>query len=376
MEKMKRVGITDPHGFLGRHIRWSLLPKKDQIEVVEIPVSLLHGNADALSALVKNCDVLVHVASAHPRNTPDEKDIYPTNTGFARALTDACDASGVSPHIIFASSTHIHSDTAYGTSKKDAGTHFRTWGAARQAPVTNLIIPNEFGEGGKPFDVSFVSTFCHQLARSERSEVSSDASVALIHAQEVAHAVYEVIVNPAPGDIELPGTQIAVAEVYSILRDFHGQYSNDIVPVLTDRMHTALFNTLRYHLWENGFYPRPLQLKSDARGALFDIVKEKTGGQTFMSTTEPGKTRGEHYHTRKIERFCVLQGSGTIRLRKVLEDTVFSYDVSGESPAYIDMPTFVTHDITNTGNVPLLTAFWCNEILDLSDSDTYQLPVV
>lgn len=376
IKKMKRVGITDPQGFLGQHIRWFLLPHKDEIEVVGIPVPLLHEGTDALTALIKTCDVVVHVASAHPRNTPDEQGLYKANMGFARALTDACDAVGAKPHIIFASSTHVYRDTAYGRSKKDASAHIHTWGSRRQATVTDLVIPNEFGEGGKPFDVSFISTFCHQIARGEKSDVSSDASVDLLHAQEVARAIYDAIVDPIGGEKELSGTHMAVAEVYALLRDYYEQYSGDIVPELSDRLHTALFNTLRYHLWENNFYPRPLRLKSDARGDLFDIVKERSGGQAFMSTTAPGKTRGEHYHSRKVERFCVLQGSGTIRLRKVLEDAVFSYDVSGESPAYIDMPTFVAHNITNTGSTPLLTVFWCNEILDLSDPDTYEFPVV
>lgn len=372
---MKRIGVTDPDGFLGQHLRWFLLPFGEGIRVVPIPRELLTGDASELQALVKECDAVVHLAAAHARNTPQEDDIYPTNLAFAHALTDACDAANVTPHIIFASSTQIRRDNPYGKSKKDAGAHFRAWGAKRGASVTNLIIPHEFGEGGKPFDVSFVSTFCHQLALGEKSDVSPDARVSLIHAQDVARAIYDDIQHPANEDRELPGIDISVGEAYAIVSEQYVQYQNDIVPSLPTALHTALFNTLRYHLWENGFYPRALILKSDERGNLFELVKENTGGQAFVSTTKSGKTRGEHYHTRKIERFCVLQGNATIRLRKVLEDEVFSYEVSGASPSYIDMPTFVTHNISNTGSDEVTTAFWTNEIFDSSDPDTYRLPV-
>ena len=108
---------------------------------------------------------------------------------------------------------------------------------------------------------------------------------------------------------------------------------------------------------------------------LFDAVREKTGGQTFISTTKPGKTRGNHYHTRKIERFYVVSGKATIQLRSILSAEVHSYEVEGAVPVFIDMPTFVSHNITNTGTTDLITAFWSNEILDLKDTDTYYLPV-
>jgi len=372
---MKKIAISDLDGFLGQHLRWFFLPLKEEIEIVPISKEMLQTSSPELQSLIKTSDAVVHLAAAHSRNTPNESDIYSTNLRFAHSLTDACDVVGATPHIIFASSVQIHRDNPYGKSKKDVGEHFRTWSASRGAFATNLIIPHEFGEGGKPFDISFVSTFCHQLARGETSEVSPDAKVSLIYGQDIARAVYEAIQHPVNEDKELLGTEMTVAQIYSIVSEQYAKYSADIVPHLPSALHTALFNTLRYHLWENGFYPRMLQLKSDERGSLFEMVKEHTGGQTFVSTTKPDKTRGNHYHTRKIERFCVLEGTATIRLRKILDDKVFSFEVSGESPQYIDMPTFMTHNISNTGKSDVTTAFWCNEIFDSSDSDTYQLPV-
>lgn len=366
---MIRVCITDPDGLLGQHLRWFLLPHKEKIACTPISTSDLEKGTS-----MPPCDVVVHLASAHSRNTKREEDIPLKNLGFARALTNACEASGISPHIIFASSTHIYGDSIYGKSKKEVGEYFANWASGHGAVASNLIIPNEFGEGGKPFDTSFVSTFCYQLATGKESEIL-DAKVSLIHAQDVARVVHEVILNPVDGDVRLSGEEHTVADVYNILHEYYECYASDIVPELDSPLHTALFNTLRYHMWENGFYPRTLELKTDERGILFDAVRERTGGQTFISTTKPGQTRGEHYHTRKIERFCVVRGSGIIRLRPILGTEVQSFEVRGESPVFIDMPTFVAHNITNTGDTELITAFWSNEILDLKDTDTYHLPV-
>ena len=86
----------------------------------------------------------------------------------------------------------------------------------------------------------------------------------------------------------------------------------------------------------------------------------------------PGVTRGNHYHTLKMERFLVVKGKACVRVRKLFSDRVHEFFVDGEKPAYIDMPALHTHNITNTGDGELLTMFWCNEIFDPADPDTYQ----
>ena len=52
----------------------------------------------------------------------------------------------------------------------------------------------------------------------------------------------------------------------------------------------------------------PSRPTSDQRGRFVETVRSHgNGGQTFVSTTVPGVTRGEHYHLAKIERFVVLR---------------------------------------------------------------------
>ena len=54
---------------------------------------------------------------------------------------------------------------------------------------------------------------------------------------------------------------------------------------------------------------------------------------------------------------------------------LFRSKVRGDTPCYIDMPTFHTHKITNTGSSELVTLFWANEIFDPADSNTFPEPV-
>ena len=342
--------------------------------MTEIPRELLNEKSDELAEAIKECDVVVHLATAHPGNTEAEA-VYDTNVNLAYKLLAGCDKAGVTPYIIYASSTHIRNDNPYGKAKKEVGEALRKWGSEHSSPVTNLVIPNEFGEGGKPFSTSVVSTFCHQLVNGEESDVNPDAKISLIHAQDIARAISDLIGDPKNEDIELEGKEMAVSDVYKLLSRFKDDYYNDVIPSVESPLETALFNTLHSHIFASGFYPRAYTVHEDNRGILFEMVKQKTHGQTFISTTKPGSVRGGHYHTRKIERFCVIQGDAEINVRDILSDETISFKVSGGTPVYIDMPTFFAHNIVNKSEADFIGAFWSNELFDPKDPDTYAVEV-
>ena len=102
-----------------------------------------------------------------------------------------------------------------------------------------------------------------------------------------------------------------------------------------------------------------------------ETVKLKTGGQVSFSTTRPGITRGNHFHTRKAERFAVIKGKAKIQLRRIGTDKVLDFVIDGSQPAYVDMPVWYTHNITNIGTEDVYTLFWINEFYDPDDGDTY-----
>ena len=104
---------------------------------------------------------------------------------------------------------------------------------------------------------------------------------------------------------------------------------------------------------------------------LFESIKAEHTGLTFCSTTKPGVTRGNHFHIDKFERFIVLKGEAIISFRKLFSEEVKSFEVSGASPTYVDIPTYTTHNIKNTGKSDLLTLFWSNVFFDPNHPDTY-----
>ena len=366
---MKTIGITGGGGFLGWHLRAYFLPFKD-IEVVSINRDVFNDDAKFLEVL-KKCNVVVHCAGM---NRGEESEVYKVNKGLAERLLEFINKAGTKPHLIFSSSVHIDRDTSYGKSKKEVGEMFLNWGKEKNAPVTVLVLPNIFGEFGKPNYNSAVATFCSQIVKGEDSMINAEAPIALIHVQDVAKKIHHVIEKKEIGEIRIGGEKTTIGAVYEALRDFHQEYTNYIVPQPKSAFDTALFNTLRSYLPKD-FYPQKLSPKSDPRGTLFESVKHRGQGQTFFSTTVPGAVRGNHYHKRKLERILVVQGEAEIELRKLMSDEIILYKVNGEEPQFIDMPTFYTHNIKNTGTTPLTTLFWISEIFNADDPDTYPMNV-
>lgn len=66
-----------------------------------------------------------------------------------------------------------------------------------------------------------------------------------------------------------------------------------------------------------------------------------------------------------------MSGKASIKLRKINTDNVYEYLLNGNEPAYVDMPIWFTHNITNIGDTELVTLFWINELYNPEDADTY-----
>jgi UDP-2-acetamido-2,6-beta-L-arabino-hexul-4-ose reductase len=369
MSKIK-VGITGQSGFMGTHLYNFLKFKSDEIQLIPFEDDFFK-DSEKLEAFVSKCDTLVHLAAMNRHGDPQV--IYDTNLNLVKSLLDAIEATKTKPHIVFSSSTQEERDNLYGHSKKDGRLLFERWADVNRSIFTGLVIPNVFGPLGVPFYNSVISTFCHQLTHNENPRIEIDANLKLIYVNNLIYAFYDVIINKqnkSPYYVK-HNFEIKVSDILKKLNNFKSVYLKEcIIPELNNEFDVSLFNTFKSYI-DKDFYPFKLKLHSDERGHLFEMLKTNTKGQIFYSETKPGITRGNHFHTRKIERFCVVKGNAVIKLRKIGSDEIIEYQVNGNEPSIIDMPIHFTHNITNTGNDILSTLFWTNEFFDPEDPDTY-----
>lgn len=363
MAILMKVGITGAGGMLGTHLRAYFHGLADlEVRAADRETFASGGLAD----FVDGCDAILHLAGM---NRGEDAEVAQTNLDLTRQLIEALDARGSTAHVLFSSSTHIERDTAYGTSKREAAAMLSTWAQRSGGKFTNVILPGVFGEGGKPFYNSVVSTFCHQLATGEMPTPHNDGPIEQIHAQDVARRFETLLRGGTVGDVRLQGQEMTVYGLLDTLSGMRDLYAQHIIPDLREDIRRDLFNTYRSYLYP-GHYPVALTLHTDPRGSLFEAIKSPNGGQSFMSTTHRGITRGNHYHTRKVERFLVTGGEAEIKLRHLFGTEIQTFRVSGEEPSYVDIPTLHTHNITNVGAVTLTTLFWTHELFDPAQPDT------
>lgn len=361
---MISLGITGINGLIGWHLNVFFKDIAD-VKVVGADRSTF-ASEDLLDEFVSQVDVIIHLAGL---NRGDDREIESTNILLVQNLLESTERTQCFPNMLFASSTHIDGESAYGRSKRKCAELFRDWSKEHNVGFANLILPHVFGEGGKPFYNSVVSTFCYQLAHDETPQIIVDGQLELLHAQKFAYHVNMLIRQPISGDQRIYGLSIKVSELLTILNQMWLEYREQLIPDLSSELHLALFNSFRSYLFP-AYYPVALKLFQDQRGALFEAVRSENGGQCFMSTTRPGITRGNHYHHHKVERFLVVSGEAVIRARRIFSDEVVEFSVAGNNPEYIDIPTFHAHNITNVGDKDLITLFWSHEIFDPNDPDT------
>lgn len=307
-------------------------------------------------------------------NRGNEDDIYRTNVELVEHLVAALDQTKRPPHVTFISSIHHGSDSAYGRSKREGERLLRDWAERNDASLSILVVPNVFGPGCRPFYNSVVATFCHQLARGEEATVIEDRELELIDIDRLCREIERTVKNPTNG-IEVRRVEgngrITTAALLRILEGFrHFFFDRDVVPDLSDAFQSALYCTFLSYIEPENHRHRP-ELKGDDRGQLFEIIRTSGGGQVMFSTTKPGVIRGNHYHRRKIEWFCVVRGEAAIRMRRLGEERIDEFRVTGEAPEFLSIPPLYTHHIENTGADELLTMFWCNEIFNPADPDTF-----
>ncbi len=397
---MIKIGITGQAGFIGTHLFNTLSLHPDKY--IRIPFrDEFFQSEEALDAFVKQCDVIVHLAAMNRHNDPNV--LYKTNIELVQKLIDSMERTNSKPYVIMSSSLQEERDNVYGLSKKEGRELFNQWAERNGAKFTGLIIPNVFGPFGVPFYNSVISTFSYQICNKQEPKIEVDNELKLIYVGDLVNIIFSLfpadyaeknadyadIVNTEdtestegtegwlpPKVLEVPyRAKYKVTELLGKLQGYYDSYVvNGIFPDLTDWFEVCLFNTFRSYIPKEHF-PVKYNKHSDQRGIYVETMKFNSRGQVSFSTTLPGITRGNHFHTRKIERFAVIKGKASMKLRKYGTDEVIEYILDGEEPAYVDMPIWFTHNITNIGDTEMLTMFWINEVYDPNDPDTYYEPV-
>ncbi len=368
---MQTVLVTGSRGFIGKNLLAHLA------EMNEVRVLAAHWDAseEEWQSLIAQADKIVHLAGVNRPDVPEDFELG--NSVLTKNLCHHAMKTNRCPHIIMSSSIQAELDNAYGASKRKAEDELKKYAVEANAKVSIIRLKNVFGKWCRPNYNSVVATFCHNIACDKPIEIRDPAfELELVHVDDVVATILEELKSTASEEQivergnEMPSAQIRLGQLAERIREFRDMGSSLLIPDLSDPFIQQLYSTFLSYVdpskWEYG-----LQKREDNRGSLAEFVKSDGFGQIFVSRTNPGVTRGNHYHHTKTEKFLVLSGQGLIRLRHINDTKVIEYLVRGEEYRVIDIPPGYTHSITNVGDSEMVTLFWANEIFDPNQPDTY-----
>jgi len=366
--------VTGASGFVGKHIVEALRRR----EGVKVDAMDRTWSPQDFQKAVASADAIFHLAGVN--RPPSEEQFHSGNAGFTDDICRMLTRLERRPLIVFTSSIQAALDNSYGRSKKAAEDTLIAYSEKSGAPLAIFRLKNVFGKWCRPNYNSVTATFCYNIARDLSIQISDESrELDLVYIDDVVAALVAVLDNaPSFGKPEFRDIaisyKITLGDLARRIRGFRESRKSLIVPDLSDDLVRKLYATYLSFLDGNAF-AYELDQKSDPRGVLAEFVKSPTFGQIFVSRTNPGVTRGNHYHHTKTEKFLVVEGDGIIRFRQINGTEIVEYRVSGKDFKVVDIPPGYTHSIENVGIGEMITLFWACEIFDPVRPDTYFVPV-
>ena len=399
--------VTGAKGFVGRNLCCALrniADGKDRREKYQslLPLTVYEYDRDGTQEeLGSYCDAADFVFNLAGINRPkDPSEFMEGNLGFGETLLALLEHHGNKCPVMLSSSVQAtlegrYADSPYGESKL-AGEEL-LFGYAERTGAQALIyrFPNLYGKWCRPRYNSAVATFCDAIANGREFQVSDPSvELELLYIDDLVAAMLDALVGNVrrcryagaeciPADdgryCYAPGAQRAtLGEIVGLLEGFRDSRRTLGVPDLADGSFSKKLWSTFLSYYEPGDFAYGLRPNVDARGSFTEFLRTPERGQVSVNVSRPGVTKGNHWHMSKWEKFLVVSGTASIRLRKVGVDQdgnpfpVDEYVVSGPDMRVVEMIPGYTHSITNLSDTEdLVTVMWANEPFDPENPDTY-----
>jgi len=368
-----KILITGAKGFIGKNLI-SELKNQGYNEIYEYDKE---NTENELNKYTKDCDFIFHLAGVNRPQNPEE--FMEGNFGFTDTLLKKLEANQNKSPILITSSIQAELDNDYGKSKKAGEELIFEYGKRNKSKTYIYRLPNVFGKWCRPNYNSVIATFCHNIANNIDITINDEnKELTLAYIDDVVKEFINCLKNEPSESNEfcnIPVTHTKkLGEIAQLIKSFKESRNNLLIPNMEDEFTKKLYSTYLSYLNENDF-SYPVKMNIDERGSFTELFKSIDRGQVSVNVAKPGITKGNHWHHTKNEKFVVVSGEGLIQFRKLNEEKVIEYKVSGEKIEIIDIPVGYTHNIKNIGTTDLITVMWCNELFDKEKPDTYFMEV-
>lgn len=369
-----KILITGAKGFVGKNLIAQL--KNEKYE--DIFAFDIDTDPSLLDGYCRECDFVFHLAGVNRPKDPEE--FMKGNFGFTSVLLDKLKKAGNKAPVLITSSIQAELNNPYGESKKAGEDLLFSYSEETGAPVYVYRLPNVFGKWCRPNYNSAIATFCNNIANDLPIQVN-DPSVlmSLVYIDDVVEEFIRALNgNPTILEGRFKGVPVVhtikLGEIVDLIYSFKESRKKLNIPNMSDPLTSKLYSTYLSYLPKDGF-AYDLEMHEDNRGSFTEFIRNADRGQVSVNISHPGITKGQHWHHSKNEKFLVVRGEGVIRFRKIDEEEIIEYKVSGDKLQVVDIPTGYTHSIVNIGTEDMVTVMWANEPFNPDKPDTYFLEV-
>ena len=395
---MMNILVTGAAGFVGKNLCAALKNIRDgkdrtrpNLQIGEIFEYDVDTAPNLLDDYAAKANFVFNLAGVNrPQNT---EEFMQGNFGFASTLLNALKKQGNTCPVMLSSSIQAtligRYDSDYGRSKKAGEELFFDYSKETGARVLVYRFPNLFGKWCRPNYNSAVATFCNNIANDLPITVSDRSiQLELLYIDDLITEMLDALEGKEHrctfDGIETvmcddgkycaaPIThKVTLGQIVDLLDSFKLQSTNLLMPEIPGGSFAKkLYSTyLSYLPKEKVSFP--LKMNVDARGSFTELLKTEKCGQFSVNISNPGITKGQHWHHTKWEFFIVVSGHGLIQQRKIGSDEVLNFEVSGERIEAVHMLPGYTHNIINLSETEnLVTVMWANEQFDPNHPDTF-----
>lgn len=367
-----KILITGSNGFIAKNLIAALNRNSDY----ELLLFNRNSSLNKLETFIKTADFIIHLAGINRPENIDE--FYQGNTDLTRILINLSEKHERNIPILLASSTQVIKDNDYGKSKLAAEELVQIYGQNNNVPIFIYRLPNVFGKWCRPNYNSVIATWCYNSTHDLSIQINDRNTVlTLVYIDDVVTSFMTCLSSNTQEkkfvDVK-PVYEKTLGEIESLLTQFKLSRESLLIPKVGCGFERALYATYLSYLPTNNF-SYELNGHSDTRGTFYEILKTIDSGQFSISTTQPGITRGNHYHDTKNEKFLVIKGEALIELRHILTNEIIKYSVSEKKMQIVEMVTGYTHNITNISDTEMILLIWANEVFNPDHPDTHFLKV-
>ena len=388
------VLVTGSAGFVGRNLVEALKNIRDRknrtrpgLKIEEIFCFDLETDPLLLDEYCRKADFVFNLAGV---NRPkDESEFMKGNFGFASTLLESLKKHSNYCPVMLSSSIQAslegrYAGSEYGKSKLAGEKLFFDYAEETGVKVLVYRFPNLFGKWCRPYYNSAVATFCNNIANDLPITVNDRSTMLeLLYIDDLVEEMLDALESREHRSDEderycfVPTTyKVTLGEIVDLLHSFADQSSTHVMPEIpSDSFAKKLYSAyLSYLPKEKAIYD--LKMNCDERGSFTELLKTSSCGQFSVNISEPGITKGQHWHDSKWELFIVVSGHALIQMRKIGSDEVTEYEVSGDRIQAVYMLPGYTHNIINLSETEkLITLMWANEQFDPNRPDTFFEPV-